>query len=78
MTHMQTASYVHGASTTPLLGQTVGACFDDCAVRFPDIDALIVPHQDIRWTYAELKGKVDALAAGLIALGLEPGERVGI
>jgi fatty-acyl-CoA synthase len=72
------ASYVHGASLEPLLGQTVGACFDACAVRFPDNDALVVPHQDIRWSYAELKERVDAFAAGLVALGLEPGERIGI
>ena len=35
-------------------------------------------HQDIRWTYAELDERVDAFAAGLLALGLEPGDRVGI
>jgi fatty-acyl-CoA synthase len=78
MAQVQTASYVHGANLKPLLGQTIGACFNDCAARFPGNDALIVPHQNIRWTYAELKEKVDACAAGLIALGLEPGERVGI
>ena len=66
MTQMQTASYVHGASPAPLLGQTVGACFDDCAARFPDNDALIVPHQDIRWgvvnltTYGRKEAVVEA------------------
>src|SRR5262249_28760920 len=48
------------------------------AERFGERDALIVRHQEIRWTYRELKERVDAFAAGLIALGLEPGERVGI
>jgi len=71
-------SYVHGVSKKQLLGETVGACFDRVVRSFPDSDALIVPYQDIRWSYQELKEKVDAFAAGLIALGLEPGQRVGI
>jgi len=77
MTNAQ-LSYVHGASDIPLLGETIGAAFDRAAARFPDRDALVVRHQGIRWTYAELRERVDAFAAGLAALGLEPGERVGI
>ncbi|MDJ0948154.1 MAG: AMP-binding protein [Alphaproteobacteria bacterium] len=75
---MPQPSYVHGTSDTPLLGETVAAAFDRTAARWPERDALVVPHQDVRWSYAELKERVDALAAGFLALGLEPGERVGI
>ena len=71
-------SYVHGTSTAPLLGETIGACFDRAAGRWPDIEAVVVPHQGIRWTYRQLKQEVDAVAAGFLALGLQPGERVGI
>ena len=71
-------SYVHGASTEPLMGQTVGACFDATAERWPEREALIVGHQDVRWTYAELCRRVDAFALGLLSLGLPPGARVGI
>ncbi|MEX1206043.1 MAG: AMP-binding protein [Dongiaceae bacterium] len=71
-------SYVHGAGDTPLMGQTVGAYFDAVARRWPDAPALVVRHQDVRWTYRQLKDRVDAFAAGLLALGLEPGDRVGI
>ena len=71
-------SYVHGASNEPLKGQTVGACFDESAARWPDREALIVGHQNVRWTYAELRERVDAFAAGLSSLGLETGSRVGI
>ncbi len=78
MAQAHSASYVHGISMTPLLGQTVGACFDETAARLPNNDALIVPHQNIRWTFGDLKKEVDAWAAGFIALGLEPGDRVGI
>ena len=73
-----TQSYVHGVSATTLIGQTVGAFFDEAARRWAKSDALIVRHQQVRWTYAELQRKVDAFAAGLLALGLVPGDRVGI
>ena len=71
-------SYVHGASTQPLIGRTIGAQFDETCAAWPDHIALISRHQGIRWTYAQLKDRVDAFAAGLLALGLEPGDRVGI
>src|SRR5437588_10472334 len=71
-------SYVNGASAQPLLGQTIGACFDATCAAHPGQMALISRHQKIRWTYAEMKARVDALAAGLLSLGLEPGDRVGI
>src|SRR5690348_322404 len=75
---MPLPSYVHGASDTPLIGETIGVHFDRIAARFPDRDALIVRHQNIRWTYRDLQREADAVAAGLLALGLEPGQRVGI
>ena len=75
---MTDLSYVSGPSTRPLLGQTIGACFDATCAAHPDQMALISRHQQIRWTYAQLKDRVDALAAGLLALGLEPGDRIGI
>jgi fatty-acyl-CoA synthase len=71
-------SYVHGVSGVPLIGETIGAHFDMVAGRWADRDALIVRQQNIRWSYGDLKAKVDAFAAGLLALGLSPGDRVGI
>ena len=71
-------SYVHGASSVPLLGATVGTHFDRTVERWPDRLALIVRQQDVRWTYQTLRQKVDEFAAGLLALGLEPGDRIGI
>ncbi|MGA7973396.1 MAG: AMP-binding protein, partial [Pseudolabrys sp.] len=73
-----TQSYSNGVSTIPLIGDTIGVHFDKVVARFGDRPALIVRHQNVRWSYAELNEKVDACAAGLIALGLEPGDRVGI
>jgi fatty-acyl-CoA synthase len=71
-------SYVHGASTTPLIGETIGAHFDRCAQRWAERDALVACQQGVRLSYGALKAEVDQLAAGLIALGFAPGERIGI
>ncbi|MCH8112618.1 MAG: AMP-binding protein, partial [Proteobacteria bacterium] len=77
MQHL-TQSYVHGACAVPLIGDTIGVHFDKVVARWPDRDALIVRQQNVRWTYGELKQQVDALAVGLLDLGLEPGDRIGI
>ena len=75
---MSRLSYVHGASDTPFIGDTIGVHFDRIAERFAGRDALIVRHQGVRWTYRELKQRVDAFAAGLLTLGLKRGDRIGI
>ena len=71
-------SYVHGTSNEPLRGQTIGQLLDQAAQDWSTREALVVPFQDIRWTYGELKSRADAWASGLIALGLEPGDRIGL
>src|SRR5438094_6295701 len=75
---MPQPSYVHGASTVPLIGETIGVHFDRIVERFGERDALIVRHQGRRWSYRDLRQRVDAFAAGLLTLGLLPGERIGI
>jgi fatty-acyl-CoA synthase len=72
------ASYVHGASATPLLGETVGAMLERIVTRWPERPALVVRQQSIRWNYREFHAEVERVAAGLLALGLEPDDRVGI
>ncbi len=73
-----TLSYVHGASDTALIGETIGVAFDRTVARYGDCHALTVRTQGIRWSYRELGERVDAFAAGLLVLGFEPGERVAI
>ena len=71
-------SYVSGASSVPLIGETIGVHFDAIARLHADRDALISRHQGIRWTYRELRQRVDNLAMGLRRLGLARGDRIGI
>ena len=71
-------SYVSGTADAPLLGQTIGAALDRAAREWADRTALISPAQEIRWTWRELRDRADALAAGLLALGLRRGDRVGV
>lgn len=75
---MTNLSYVCGVGTEPLLYKTVGAVLEEAAARWGDREALIVPHQKIRWSYRQLDEAADRLAAGFVHLGLAPGDRIGI
>jgi fatty-acyl-CoA synthase len=81
MTKAQTVpqiSYDHGVSDKKLIGETIGAFFDKQVEAFRDREALVVRHQNVRWSWGELGRRVDDLAAGLTTLGLERGDRIGI
>ena len=73
-----TLSYSHGASATPLLGETIGAGLRRVAAAHPDAEVLVDVPTSRRWTYAALDAETDTLAGGLIAAGLAAGDRVGI
>jgi fatty-acyl-CoA synthase len=74
----QAMSYVSGISDTPLLGKTIGQALDDAAAIWAERPALIDRGTGTRWTWKQLRDEADAFAAGLLALGLKPGERIGI
>src|ERR1051325_10090852 len=71
-------SYLHGASTIPLLGETIGHNLRRIVERFGDREALVVRWQDYRATYRELWAQTTALARALLASGVQKGDRVGI
>ncbi|PHN05385.1 AMP-binding protein [Flavilitoribacter nigricans] len=71
-------SYASGTSTVPLLGITIGDQFDEIVKTYPDNEALIVHHQNIRWTYRQLQQAVNECARALVACGIKKGDRVGI
>ena len=75
---MKTLSYVSGSSSHPLIGETIGNCFERSAEKWSEREALVVRQQNVRYTYAQLKQRVDALAMGLLKLGMQPGDRIGI
>jgi fatty-acyl-CoA synthase len=77
-TVQENLSYVHGANDVPLIGTTIGPYLAAMAARVGGNDAVVVPHQNIRWTYREFDERVTRLAAALLRLGLNPGDRVGI
>jgi fatty-acyl-CoA synthase len=72
------ASYVNGVSATPLLGETIGRCLDRITRDHGDGLALVVQGQGVRLSWKALAARVDAVAAGLLAVGLVQGDRVGI
>jgi len=71
-------SYASGVSAVPLLGETIGANLERTVARFADREALVEVATGRRWTYAELNAAADEVALGLLARGIEPGDRVGI
>ena len=71
-------SHVRGATNAPPVDATIGAYLDQAVERHADNEALVVAHQGIRWNYSEFHQRVSNVAAGLLRLGLQPGERIGI
>jgi fatty-acyl-CoA synthase len=71
-------SFVSGTSDQPLVYRTVDGVLKAAADQGPDRDALVVPFQSLRYTFAEFDREVEQVARGLIASGLAPGERIGI
>ncbi len=75
---MSELSYVHGASETPLLGETIFHNLRRTAARFGDREALIVSHQNHRSSYDQLVQQSEQVARGLLSRGVRKGDRVGI
>ena len=71
-------SFVVGGAAAPLLHRTVDGVLQAAVAAGPGRLALSVPHQHLRWSFAEFDAEVERVARGLYALGLRPGERIGI
>jgi len=67
-----------GRTDIPLFEQTIGDYFEATVRRFADREALVMPHQQIRWTYRQLDEQVNRVARGLMARGYAKGERIGV
>ena len=75
---LQHLSYTFGASAVPLVGETIGANLRRTVERFGDRDALVVRHQDVRFTYNQLWDRTTRPARDLLAHRVRKGDRVGI
>jgi fatty-acyl-CoA synthase len=71
-------SYINGICDNPLLGMTIGEKLDEVVKRFPNNEALVVIHQNIRWTYKVFNNQVAECSKALISRGIKKGDRVGI
>ncbi|KWF65755.1 AMP-binding protein [Burkholderia multivorans] len=71
-------SYVRGATDVPLSEATIGRFLRETAERFSERPAVVFREQQVRWTWREFAAEIDVLAAGLAALGIGKGDRVGI
>ncbi|XP_044838642.1 medium-chain acyl-CoA ligase ACSF2, mitochondrial isoform X3 [Mauremys mutica] len=78
VTPIATNSYIQGATDIPLLTKTVGQCLEETAHRFPDREALVFCRDGVRKTFAQFIQEVDQAAAGLLAIGLKKGDRLGM
>jgi fatty-acyl-CoA synthase len=61
-----------------LLDSTLGEMIEKWAYKTPDNDFMIYPDRNLRFTYGEFNNRVDALAKGLLFIGIKPGDKVGI
>src|SRR5688572_12867255 len=75
---MPALSYAHGASDVSLLGETIGENLRRTVERFGEREALVVRHQGYRATYRQLWEQTGLAARGLLARGVQKGDRVGI
>jgi len=71
-------SYAHGTADTPLLGRTIGEVLDAAANSYPDQDALVARHQNLRFSYRQFLDQVNLVARGLLRLGIQKADRLAI
>ncbi len=75
---MTDLSLASGSTDIALIEETIDANFQRTVKLWGDRDAIVVRHQNIRWTYKELDARIEEVARGLIAAGIEHGDRVAL
>jgi fatty-acyl-CoA synthase len=71
-------SHVRGLRDEPLSDATVHRLLAQTVRRWPQRDAAVFAEQGVRLTWQQLHDEIEAAAAGLWALGVRRGDRVGI
>ena len=57
---------------------TIGRLLSDLALSLPDQEALVYPDRNLRWSFSRLQREAVQLARGLMAAGIEKGDRVAL
>jgi fatty-acyl-CoA synthase len=57
---------------------TLGEYFDRQVQTRGDADLIVYPDRDLRWSYREFGARMDRLAKGLLAIGIQRGDHFGI
>ncbi|WP_029922139.1 AMP-binding protein [Nevskia soli] len=78
MSSASAPSYTHGSQARQLLGETIGENLRRTVEKFGHREALVVPFQGYRATYAQFWDETGRAARGLISRGVKKGDRVGI
>ena len=78
LTPALTHSYAQGVASASLLGETIPQRMNKVAEKYPDKEFLVFQEEGHRVTFSEFSENAGKLAAGLLALGLQKGDRIGI
>ena len=61
-----------------VIHKSIGHLLAEVAERFPDKDALVHSPSGIIWTYSQLLNEIDKAAAGMLACGFLPGDKIAL
>ncbi len=61
-----------------LLDYTLGQMLEKWAFETPDSEFIVYPDRNLRFTYAQFNERVNQLAKGLLYIGIQPGDKIGI
>ncbi len=75
---MTKPAYTAGTVDDSVMDVTVGGALREAAAKWGDAEALVSRHQNVRLSWNELSAAADDAARGLLALGIERGDRIGI
>ncbi|OJD10179.1 hypothetical protein AJ78_08699 [Emergomyces pasteurianus Ep9510] len=69
---------VHGPTQPALWEMTLGGLLEFQCLRYRDLECVVVPWTGARWTYGQLEHESGRLARGLLAKGIQKGDRIGV
>ncbi|EEH39219.2 2-succinylbenzoate-CoA ligase [Paracoccidioides lutzii Pb01] len=71
-------SIVHGPTQPALWEMTLGGLLEFQCLQYRDLECVVIPWTGARWTYGHLEHESGRLARGLLAKGIQRGDRIGV